>query len=115
MSSLGEQIRSRVDRRAKKIEVSEWGEGDEPVVLYFYPLTIEDAKKLNSYLKGKGSKSREDEYVYYLIFNARDAHGDLVFDLEDVEWLSNQPVSVITDIYLQANLERQGFDETLKK
>ena len=114
MSDFGEQIRGRLQRLAKRVEVSEWGEGEEPVELYFYPLTVNDAKKLNEYVRGKGAETREDEYVYFLIFNARDRHGDLVFDLADVEWLSNQPINLVVDIYLEAN-DRKGFAETLKK
>jgi len=114
MSEFGEQIRGRLTQRAKKVEVPEWGDDGGPVELYFLPLTVNDAKKLNSYVKSKGEGSREDEYVYYLIFNARDANGDKVFDLADAEWLSNQPVNVIIDIYLSAN-QREGFVETLKK
>ena len=114
MSELGNQIRERMDRRAKKIEVPEWGEADEPLELYFFPLTVNDAKKLTAHVKAKGTESREDEYVYFVVFNARDKHGDLAFDLSDVEWLSNQPLSVIFDIYLKAN-DRDGYSETLKK
>lgn len=115
MSKFGDEVRARLEKRAKKVEVPEWGEDGKPLELYFFPLTVNDAKKLNSYVKGKGGDaSREDEYVYYVIFNARDQHGDLVFDLADAEWLSNQPINVIIDVYLSAN-QREGFVETLKK
>ena len=114
MSTLGDQIRSRIDRLAKKVEVPEWGEDEQSLELYFYPFTINDAKKLNVHVRGKGGDPREDEYVYFLVFNARDKHGDLVFDLADVEWLSNQPLNLIVDIYLKAN-ERDGYAEALKK
>lgn len=114
MSQFGDEIRGRIKRLAKKVEVAEWGEDGKPLELFFFPLSVNDAKKLNTYVREKGEKSFEDEYTYYVIFNARNAQGDLVFDLSDAEWLSNQPVSVIQDIYLRAN-QREGFAETLKK
>ena len=114
MSKTGELIRGRLNRLAKKIPVPEWGEGDEPMDLYFYPLTVNDAKKINATVASVEDSTREMEYVYYIIFNARDAHGDLVFDVADKEFLSNQPLNVIIDIYVAAN-GRQGFAETLKK
>lgn len=114
MSKVGEQIRGRLQRLAKKVEVPEWGEEGKPLELYFFPLTVNDAKKLNTYVRGKGEQTREDEYVYFVIFNARDEHGDLVFDLADAEWLSNQPLTLIMDIWLACNV-REGFSENVKK
>ena len=114
MSAQGEAIRARLQKRAKKVTVPEWGEEGSPLELYFFPLTVNDAKKLNSYIKGKGGDSREDEYVYFIIFNALNAQGDPAFDLSDAEWLGNQSINLIVDIYLSAN-DRKGFNETLKK
>jgi hypothetical protein len=114
MSKLGDQVRGRLERLAKKIEVAEWGEDGEPLALYFYPLSINDSKKISAHVKGLSDQSREMEYVYFIVFNARTEHGELAFDLADVEWISNQPLNLIVDVYLSAN-DRKGFSETLKK
>lgn len=114
MSEFGNKVRARLERLAKRVEVPEWGEEEKPLEMYFFPLSINDAKKLNRYVKEKGGETREDEYVYFIIFNAKDEHGDPLFDLADAEWISNQPLNLIIDIYLRAN-DRKGFSETLKK
>jgi hypothetical protein len=114
MSVFGEVIRARLERKQKKIEVAEWGTEGEPLELWFFPFSINDAKKLNAYLKEKSSNAREDEYTYFIIFNAKTKDGEQAFDFSDAEWISNQPLNLIIDIYLQAN-DRAGFSETLKK
>ena len=46
MSKYGDIIRSKVSSELIKVEIPEWGEGDEPMVVYTKNLTCGDFNKL---------------------------------------------------------------------
>jgi hypothetical protein len=89
----------------KKIEVAEWGEEGQPLVIYCSPFTL--AEKRNLF---KGAKNDDlGVLVDAIMLKARDKDGNKVFKLDDKQILLNNAdpeiiARVATDI-LNTNYE----------
>ena len=90
----------------KKIEVAEWGEEGQPLVIYCSPFTL--AEKRNLF---KGAKSDDlGVLVDAIMLKARDKDGNKVFKLDDKQILLNNAdpeviARVATDILNTNTLE----------
>ena len=70
----------------KKIEVAEWGEEGQPLVIYCSPFTL--AEKRNLF---KGAKSDDlGVLVDAIMLKARDKDGNKIFKLDDKQVLLNK-------------------------
>ena len=90
----------------KKIEVAEWGEEGQPLVIYCSPFTL--AEKINLF---KGAKNDDlGVLVDAIMLKARDKDGNKIFKLDDKQVLLNNAdpeviARVATDIINTHNLE----------
>lgn len=90
----------------KKIEVAEWGEEGQPLVIYCSPFTL--AEKRNLF---KGAKNDDlGVLVDAIMLKARDKDGNKVFKLDDKQVLLNNAdpeiiARVATDILNTNTLE----------
>ena len=77
---LMDRIRTHFDAKESKIiEVFEWGEEDEPLIIYASPLTLGQKNKLYK-------MSKDDDLglmVEALIMKAKDAEGNCLFSRAD--------------------------------
>ena len=70
----------------KKIEVAEWGEEGQPLVIYCSPFTL--AEKRNLF---KGARTDDlGVLVDAVMLKAKDKDGNKVFNLDDIQVLLNK-------------------------
>ena len=70
----------------KKIDVPEWGEDGQSLLIYSKPLTLQETSKLFRMAKDDDMAM----LAYVLIYKALDANGDKIFSLEDKNALLNK-------------------------
>ncbi|KKL14715.1 hypothetical protein LCGC14_2512870 [marine sediment metagenome] len=97
-------------RKVRAIEVSEWGKPGKPLILYAYPLTINDVIEL----EGK-YRTQTEQNVMQLIRQCMDSKGDPFFTLLDKAALQNEPADIIGRVLTKLNGESSSFTEELKK
>jgi len=94
----------------KTIEVPEWGDEDNPLIIHAKPITLLETSKLYKMAK-------DDDLAmmaYVLIYKALDENGDKLFDLGDKSTLLN---SVDRDVLVRVATVIMGNDnpDILKK
>jgi len=67
-------------RPLKRIEIPEWGDDDEPLVVYASPFTLKDQSRIR-YIADK--QSEVDVLAEVLIMKLVDESGDKVFTIDD--------------------------------
>ena len=94
----------------KTIEVPEWGDEDNPLIIHAKPITLQETSKL--YKMAKDDDLAMMSYV--LIYKALDENGDKLFDLGDKSTLLN---SVDRDVLVRVATVIMGNDnpDILKK
>lgn len=97
-------------RKVRAIEVPEWGEPGKPLILYAYPLTINDVIELD----GK-YRTQTEQNVMQLIRQCMDSKGDPFFSLLDKPALQNEPADIVGRVLTELNGESSSFTEELKK
>lgn len=97
-------------RKVRVIEVPEWGEPGAPLLLYAYPLTINDVIELD----GK-YRTQTEQNIMQLIRQCMDSKGDLYFSLLDKPALQNEPADIVGRVLTELNGESSSFTEELKK
>lgn len=100
MGSLASRIaakRSSVDR--KSVEVEEWGDDGDPVVLYFSDVTALDIQKIERKHPGFMAKTTMPAMVETIILKCEDEHGEPVFSVEDKPTLMREPIGVIAKLF----------------
>jgi hypothetical protein len=70
----------------KKINVPEWGEDGQSLLIYSKPLTLQETSKLFRMAKDDDMAM----LAYVLIYKALDENGDKIFSLEDKNALLNK-------------------------
>ena len=103
--------RRQADRRVRVIKMPEWGTAKKPLLLYAYPLTINDVIALD----GRQYVSQAEANVMQIIRQCMDAKGDEYFTLRDKIALMNEPADVIGRLLVELNGETTTFTEVLKK
>lgn len=83
------------NKDVRTIEVNEWGDGDNPLVIYVKPFTLAEQKKLYN-------MSQNDDMemlAYTLIMKALDKEGEKIFNLGDKQdLLNNVDPFVLADV-----------------
>lgn len=97
-------------RKVRCIRVIEWGTKKNPLLLYAYPLTVNDVIALD----GKYTSNAEQN-VMQLIRQCMDGNGDPFFTLIDKPALLNEPSDIIGQVLIALNGETDTFTEVLKK
>jgi len=95
---LGEQIAARRALQRKQIEVVEWGEEDQPLIIYCGPITAGDIDKLQRKHKDFLNNMTITGMIDLIIAKAEDADGKRLFTLEDKMYLMKESVTLISDI-----------------
>ncbi|MFN8993630.1 MAG: hypothetical protein ACK5X3_08220 [Pseudomonadota bacterium] len=65
------------------VSVPEWGDGEAPLEIHFFPMSMEEAAMIQR-VSGKKATSVENA-VYSLIVKARDKDGNRIFSLNERE------------------------------
>jgi hypothetical protein len=95
---LGEQIAARRALQRKQIEVVEWGEDDNALIIYCSPITAGDIDKLQRKHKDFLNNMTITGMIDLIIAKAEDGDGKRLFTLEDKMYLMKESVTLISDI-----------------
>ena len=95
---LGEQIAARRALQRNRIEVFEWGEDGQPLVIYSGSITAGDIDKLQRKHKDFLNNMTISGMVDLIITKAEDADGKRLFTIEDKMFLMGDSVALIADI-----------------
>ncbi len=102
------------ERQANKkviaIIVDEWGTDGKPLILYAYPLTVNDVIAVD-----QRYASQAEQNVMQIIRQCLKGNGENYFTLLDKPALLNEPTDIIGDILVKLNAESSSFDQELKK
>ena len=96
--SLGKASADRRQKRARMIEVPEWGEDNAPLLIYVFPITAGDVNKIQKKHKNFLNDMQMDGMIDLIILKACDADGNRLFTLEDKVHLMNEDVEIISPI-----------------
>jgi hypothetical protein len=107
MSNVIDRVKEHFEaQEVKKVNVAEWGEEGQPLVIYSKPFTL--AEKRNLF---KGAKNDDlGVLVDAIMLKARDKDGNKVFKLDDKHTLLNNAdpeviARVATDILNTTSIE----------
>ena len=95
---LGEQIAARRALQRKQIEIVEWGEDGNALIIYCGPITAGDIDKLQRKHKDFLNNMTITGMIDLIIAKAEDADGKRLFTLEDKMYLMKESVTLISDI-----------------
>jgi hypothetical protein len=97
-------------KKVRVIKVPEWGTKRKPLLLFAYPLTVNDVIALDNVYH-----SNAEQNVMQIIRQCLDSKGDPYFTLIDKPALQNEPSDIIGRILVALNGENSTFTEELKK
>lgn len=103
-------VRRQAEKKVRVIKVPEWGTKKKPLLLYAYPLTVNDVISLDNVYQ-----SNAEQNVMQIIRQCLDGKGDHYFTLVDKPALLNEPSDIIGRILIALNGENSTFTEELKK
>ena len=89
----------RADQTREVVEVPEWGEGDDPLRLYFTPVTARDIEKIQRKHPNFLTNATMGAMVDMLIIKCEDENGEPAFTLEDKPILMGEPINVIASVF----------------
>jgi len=98
MSKFGEQIRSSSVSHRNRIEVPEWGNEDEPMVIYSSALLAGEFNRLQKKHPDFLNNMTIEGLVDLIIMKGQDEHGEKCFDIGDKPILMRQPVSIVSTV-----------------
>jgi hypothetical protein len=110
--SVIDRVKDHFEKQGiKKIEVAEWGEEGNPLVIYCSPFSM--AEKRNLF---KGAKQDDlSVLVDALMLKARDESGNKVFKLDDKQVLLNKADPEVIARVATEMLNTIPFEEAEKK
>lgn len=98
--SLAKRIAAKRSERERGIvEVAEWGEGDEPLHLYFTEVSARDIEKVQRKHPDFLTNPSMSAMVEMIIIKCEDQAGEKAFTLEDKPILLGETVSVIAKVF----------------
>jgi hypothetical protein len=89
----------RADQEREVVEVPEWGEEDNPLRLYFSPITARDMEKIQRKHPNFLTSVSLGAMVEVLILKCEDEKGDPAFTLEDKPILMGETIGVISKVF----------------
>ena len=94
--SIADRIKAkRAEQDRGFVDVAEWGEGGEPLRLFFMPICARDIENVQRKYKNFLSEPSMSAMVELIIRKAEDADGKSVFTLEDKTVLMGESVGTI--------------------
>jgi hypothetical protein len=115
-----EVIKSRYQQSRQSVEVREWSDTGEPLVVFFSPISSADVDKARSLARNRDDNASDAlENCYLLVTKAEDEAGEKLFGLGDAMALYRQGgyltvQRVVNQMYLtslKAKEARQAIDE----
>jgi hypothetical protein len=96
------EIRAIQDRKTERVAIPEWGEGAEVIVRQ---MSAYDRELYESYAmmlseqRTSGMVSSQQLYARMAIASCCDEHGDTLFTMDDIEWLSQKSYVALKRIF----------------
>lgn len=98
--SLAKRIAAkRAEQERGFVDVAEWGEADEPLRLYFSPVSARDMEVIQRKHKDFINNPTMSAMVEMIIRKCEDNEGDTVFSLEDKPILMGETINVIAKVF----------------
>lgn len=98
--SLAKRIAAkRADQQRGFVDVEEWGEGDNPLRLFFTSASARDIEKVQRKYKDFLTQTSLGAMVEMIIEKCEDEKGDKAFTLEDKPILMGEPIGVIAKVF----------------
>jgi len=98
MSAFGERISAKTNQNTVRVEVPEWGDENEPMVLFATPLNAGEFSKLQKKHPNFLANMTIDGLVDLIIMKAMDSEGNKAFDVGDKPILMRQPVNIVSNV-----------------
>ncbi|MGA0081658.1 MAG: hypothetical protein ACO3SE_08045 [Sedimenticolaceae bacterium] len=96
--SLGKRIAEKRQANRKQIEVVEWGEDDDPLLIYVGVLSAADVSKLQRKYPGFLGNPTVDAMIDLIIMKAESKDGEKLFTLEDKPFLMRESVTLVSRV-----------------
>ena len=89
----------RADKARNFVDVEEWGEGDQPLRLYFTEVSARDIEKVQRKHKDFLTSPSMSAMVEMIILKCEEENGDPAFTLEDKPILLGETVNTIALVF----------------
>lgn len=98
--SIAKRIAAKRSEQERSIaEVEEWGEADQPLRLFFGPVTARDIEKVQRKHPNFLTNTTMGAMVEMIIAKCEDEAGEKAFTLEDKPILMGEPIGVIAKLF----------------
>jgi len=98
--SIAKRIAAKRSEQERSFaEVEEWGEADEPLRLFFGPVTARDIEKVQRKHPNFLTNTTMGAMVEMIIAKCEDEAGEKAFTLEDKPILMGEPINVIAKLF----------------
>ena len=98
--SIGERISAkRAARQRRSIEVTEWGEDNAPLQIFFTEVSARDIEKVRNKHKDFLANPSLAAMVDVIILKSEGDDGEKLFTLEDKIHLMGEPVDIIANVF----------------
>lgn len=89
----------RAEQERSFAEVEEWGEADQPLRLYFGPVTARDIERVQRKHPNFMSNTTLAAMVEMIVLKCEDESGEKAFTLEDKPILMGEPASILAKLF----------------
>lgn len=114
MSAFGERISAKAKQNTVRVEVLEWGDENEPMVLFATPLNAGEFSRLQKKHPNFLTNMTIEGLVDLIIMKALDEDGEKAFDVGDKPILMRQPVNVVSEVAGQLMGDVNNVDDVKK-
>ncbi len=98
--SIAKRIAAKRSEQERSFaEVEEWGEADQPLRLFFGPVTARDIEKVQRKHPNFLTNTTMGAMVEMIIAKCEDEAGEKAFTLEDKVVLMGEPINVIAKLF----------------
>ena len=89
----------RAEQDRSFAEVEEWGEADQPLRLYFSPVSAREIERVQRKHPNFMSNTTLAAMVEMIVIKCEDESGEKAFTLEDKPILMGEPASIIAKLF----------------
>lgn len=89
----------RAEQDRSFAEVEEWGEADQPLRLYFGPVTARDIERVQRKHPNFMTNTTLSAMLEMIILKCEDESGEKAFTLEDKPILMGEPASIVAKLF----------------
>lgn len=98
--SIAQRIAAnRAARERRSVEVTEWGDDDAPLLIYYSDVSAREIEKVRSKYKDFLSNPSMAAMVEIIIMKSETESGDKMFTLDDKPVLMGEPVDLIASLF----------------